>query len=251
MIPFKISKKNAEASFLKWIKSRFWAPGKLKTNYVAEKITGVYITCWTYDSDTYSFYTAEEGTHYFETVIEWVEENGQRKQVTRQEKRTRWVPTSGYYSRFFNDVLVNASKKINESLMSRLEPFHLDELTPYDSRYMSGFTAEKYSINLKEGWETSKIIIDKNIYSDVIAKIAADEVRGLNINTSYRNIKYKHILLPIWISAFTYKNKLYQYWINGQTGEVQGHHPISILKILTAILIGVIIAALILMVVHK
>lgn len=239
LVPFKVTKKNAETSFLKWIKNRHWAPGKLKSHYQAEKLSGVYIPSWTYDSNTYSYYTAEAGTYYYETVTEWVEENGERKEVTKQVRKTRWEFTSGYYSRFFNDVLVNASKKINENLMTKLEPFYLNELTTYDSRYMSGFLAEKYSVNLKQGWEKSKAVINRNINRDIIKKIGADEVRNLNINTSYNDIKYKHLLLPIWVSSFTYKNKLYQYLINGQTGEIQGQYPKSVPKIVGTIIGGI------------
>lgn len=236
LIPFKISQKKAVEMFSKWIKKRFFAPKALKTKHKSEKINGVYVPCWTYDADTHSNYTAEVGTYYY--VTETYTENGESK--TRQVRKTRWSFTSGNYSKFYDDVLVNASKQTEGGLMAALEPFHLNELTGYDPKFLSGFAAERYSVGLKEGFQKAKGIIDGYIHSSVRGQIYGDEVRNLHIGTSYFNIKFKHILLPVWISAYTYKNKVYRYMVNGQTGEVQGHAPVSPIKI--ALLITSILA---------
>ena len=156
--------------------------------------------------------------------------------VTKQVRRIRWRHVSGDYSHFFDDVLVNASKQIDDNLMKKLEPFHLNELTHYKPQFLSGFLAERYSVLLKEGWEKAKQHIAGNINSSVRGLIHADEIRNLYINTRYNNIKYKHILLPMWISAYTYKGKVYRYMVNGQTGEVQGHAPLSPIKIALLVL---------------
>lgn len=232
LIPFKISQQKALEGFTHWIKKRRFAPNALKTNYKCEKINGVYIPNWTYDADTNSSYTAEAGHYYY--VIEHYTENGQRK--TRQVRKIRWSFTSGRYSNFFNDVLVNASKQIDGGLMNSIEPFHLNELTAYDSRFLSGFIAERYSIGLREGWNRARNSIDSDIRSGIRTQIHADEVRNLNVRTNYSSIKFKHILLPVWISAYTYKDKVYRYLINGQTGEVQGHAPVSVFKVVSLIL---------------
>jgi DNA-directed RNA polymerase subunit RPC12/RpoP len=232
LIPFKISKKKALEGFTNWIKKRHFAPNALKTNYRNEKMTGVYIPNWTYDSDTYSNYTAEAGHYYY--VTEHYTENGQTK--TRQVRKVRWSFTRGSYSNFFNDVLINASKQIDEGLMNRIEPFHLNELIPYDPRFLSGFVAERYSVGLREGWQKAKSSIDSDIRGAIRAQIHADEIRNLRVNTTYSDIKFKHILLPAWISAYTYKDKVYRYLVNGQTGEVQGHAPVSPFKVALLIL---------------
>ena len=52
----------------------------------------------------------------------------------------------------------------------------------------------------------------------------------------YDNITFKHILLPIWLSAYRYNTKVYRFIINGESGEVQGQRPYSAIKIALAIL---------------
>jgi predicted RNA-binding Zn-ribbon protein involved in translation (DUF1610 family) len=243
LIPFKISQEKALGLFKTWVGKRFFAPRALKNEYKIQRLTGTYIPFWTYDADTYSTYSAEAGTYYYVTETDWVERDGKKVMVTRQVRKTRWRHVSGVYSEFFNDVLVNASKQIDESLMNKLEPFEFSELLQYKPEFLSGFTAERYSIGLKEGWQRAVEFVKSKIRSGITMEINTDEVRNLMVSTSYNDVKYKHILLPIWISAYNYKNKVFRYMVNGQTGEVQGKAPVSPWKVLGLILLGTALVA--------
>lgn len=58
----------------------------------------------------------------------------------------------------------------------------------------------------------------------------------------YRNESYKHILVPVYSTAYFYEGKTYQVAINGQTGEIHGAYPKSPFKI--AILVAIALAIL-------
>lgn len=236
LIPFKLDKKKADEKFDTWLKKKFFIPKAAKRNTESNKLKGVYIPHWTYDTNTFSNYTAQAGHYYYVTVNEWVTENGERKQKSRRVRKTRWTYTSGSYKEFFDDVLINASEKMEDNILRKIQPFNLQELVKYKPEYLSGFMAEHYSIDVKNGWQLAKSIVDSNIDSGVRRKISADEIRFLNINTDYNNITYKHLLLPVWISTFKYKDKIYRCMINGQTGKVNGKIPLSVYKILFTIL---------------
>jgi len=47
---------------------------------------------------------------------------------------------------------------------------------------------------------------------------------------------FKHCLVPVWISAYRYKEKTYHYVVNGVTGKMNGTAPYSWIKISLAIL---------------
>jgi hypothetical protein len=47
------------------------------------------------------------------------------------------------------------------------------------------------------------------------------------------DVKFKHVLLPVWMSA-------YRFLVNGQTGEVAGESPLSWQKV-TFLVIGIVI----------
>lgn len=245
LIPFKIGEKSANELFSAWIRKRYFAPRALKNSYSMQRLKGVYLPCWTFDSHTSSTYVGEGGTYYYETETKWVTENGKQVQKTEQVRKIRWWPTSGTYSKYFDDVPVNASRNIDANLMSQLEPFDRSALLPYKPEYLSGFLAERYSLGLEEGWERARRVIDTEIDYGVRNKINADVIRNLSISTFYNDSKYKLILLPTWISAYKYKNKSYKFLINGQTGKVTGHSPLSPWKILFISLLGVGIIALI------
>lgn len=243
MIPFKIDKRNAISKFKTWLKRRWLAPGDLKALAREEKMSGVYIPFWTFDAETDSFYTAEKGTYYYVTETVYVKDSsGNRRPQQKRVRKTRWSYTSGAFRHFFDDVLVCASNSDGKNLIKRLEPFHLRELVEYKNEYLSGFMAEKYSVGLEQGFNEAKSIIRSELHSMIRNHIVADEVRNLRIQTSYSNVTFKHILLPIWISAYRYKDKVYKFLVNGQTGEVKGQAPVSVIKVLLLILAGLIIA---------
>ncbi len=237
LIPFQIGRETAKELFKKWLKGKFYAPKKVKVNHKLDRLTGVYIPYWTYDSDTFSTYTAHKGTYYYVTKTEVVYENGRSKTVQRRVRKIRWEYVSGSYEKYYNDLLVNASNNVDANIIEAIEPFDLDKLEHYEPEYLSGFTAERYSVELDEGWEEAKKDILDDIHYGVVEKIGGDTVRNLNIDTSYNGIWFKHILLPVWMSSYKFKDKVYRFMINGETGEVQGKSPISVIKTILTIII--------------
>lgn len=246
LIPFKVSTEKAKQVFSKWINQRFFAPKKLKGNHQMSHLKGVYIPYWTYDTQTHSAYKGEKGTYYYVNETVWVTRNGKKVSENKRVRKTRWEPTRGTYQQFFDDELIHGSKQLDASLAGKFSTFNLIELVEYKPDYLSGFIAEKYSIGLKEGWDTAKLRIKEKIRQGIIRKINGDEVRNLQVNTSYTETTFKHILLPIWISAYAYQGKNYQFMINGQTGEVVGKAPVSIPKVMCVSIIAVLILGFIL-----
>jgi hypothetical protein len=46
-------------------------------------------------------------------------------------------------------------------------------------------------------------------------------------------------MLPVYVGNFKYKQKLYNYYINGSSGKVGGKTPLSALKIACTVLLAV------------
>ena len=244
LIAFKISLKSAQNAFRKWIRGKFFAPRALKDTLKLDRLKGIYIPFWTYDTRTVSNYTCQIGYDYWVTVMRPVVVDGKTQMQPVQERRTRWEPKSGKIVVSFDDLLVNASKQFYHQKMTALEPFYLNELVPYAPQYLSGFGAERYGVSLKEGFEQVKPDIDSEISRAILLEHRGDHIQGLRKQTVYEDLTYKHILLPIWISSYTFNQKVYQFVINGQTGEVQGEYPLSAVKITLVILAGLTLAVL-------
>lgn len=231
--PFMISKSKAIASFKTWISKKKFAPNALKSQHTMDKVTGVYVPYWAYDSDTFSRYTAQKGTYYYETEKKEVKDANGNVTIKEEEVRhTKWEPVNGNYSKSFDDLLIVGSEKVSQSLISGVEPFDLTKLTKYDARYISGFLAERYSIDIKQAWQMATAIIRERLEDGIENEIGGDEVKDLDFNTDYKTIKYKLTLLPLWISSYRFKDKVYNLIINGQTGKVSGKAPTSVAKVL-------------------
>jgi DNA-directed RNA polymerase subunit RPC12/RpoP len=249
LLSFKIAQKEAFESFRRWIRKLWFAPGDLKKYAEAEgKLAGVYVPYWTYDSDTTTVYQGERGDHYYTTENYTVEENGRTVTRSRQVQHTRWTPAAGTVFNSFDDVLILASKSLPKKYADSLEPWDLPNLVPYADEYLSGFRAESYQISLPEGFEAAKGVMAGAIYNTIRQDIGGDEQRIHSTQTQYGAITFKHILLPVWLSAYRFRDKVFRILINARTGEVQGERPFSGWKIAGAIVVALLIAGVIVLV---
>lgn len=237
LLPFKITKEEAIQAFRKWINKLWFAPNALKKAALSlDHFKGIYLPFWTYDSDTVTPYIGQRGTYYYVTETYTANENGKSVTKTRQVRKTRWSSVSGRVDHFFDDVLVPASKSLPEDKVKALEPWDLNNLAPFNTKFLSGFITEKYQINLKNGFTNAQQIMQSGITQLIHQDIGGDEQRILSRNTNYSNITFKHILLPAYISAYNFKGKLYQFMVNARTGKVQGERSWSAIKIVLAVL---------------
>lgn len=232
LLPFQISNKEAQAGFKKWIGSLWLAPSKLKKFVDGnEKLKGYYLPYWTYDADTYTEYRGQRGNVYYVTVERTVTVNGRQERQQVQEARIRWTAVSGRVSNAFDDITIGASKSISHSILDNLAPWHTEVLVPFNEKYISGFDSEEYTIGLDNGFELAKVKMNRVIRQDIRHDIGGDQQQINAMQTEYKNTSYKNVLFPIWTATFKWKNKVYNYAINGQTGKVTGNRPYSWLKI--------------------
>jgi len=236
VIPFIVNLDNAYGGFRKWIKKLWFAPNKLKQSARQDSFTGLYIPYWTYDAKTATDYDGQRGDDYQERQTYTAVENGRTVTKTRMVTRTRWTNKDGHVDCFFNDVMVAASKSLPSRYLAKLEPWDLKKLVPFTEDYLSGFRTESYQVNIKDGFAQAKQVIDRGVEKAVRTDIGGDHQNIQSLKTLYSGITFKHILLPIWISAYRYNNKVYRFLINGCTGEVQGERPYSWIKITLFIL---------------
>jgi LSD1 subclass zinc finger protein len=236
--PFIIKDSQARQSFKQWLSGLWFAPNALKQAAHAETgIKGVYLPYWTYDANSRSRYSGERGQVYFEN--ETYTEDGREK--VRQVERVRWWPVSGEVSVPFADVLVPAASSVPKHHADRLAPWRLDLLAPYSDDYVTGFTVEAYQIGLEPGFGLAQQQMEVAIRDAICRDIGGDRQRILNTATTYSDIAFKHILLPIWLSSYRYANKTFRFIVNGQTGTVQGERPWSPWKIAGAVLAAIVL----------
>ena len=239
LMPFAFDNKAASGYFSQWVKKLWLAPSKLKKQSGQSKFSGVYLPFYTFDSDTGITYAGKRGVYYYTTRTYRVTENGKQVFRTESVRNTRWDDVSGEVDHFFDDVLVPVTKSLDRKKLNALEPWALDGLVPFNEKYLQGFRAEVSTFSLRQGFSFVQQEIEEMV--DVLVKndIGGNEQRVTSTNISYTNIRYKSILLPVWLSTYTFKDKFYRFMINATTGEVIGERPYSWIKITFVVLVAV------------
>ncbi len=238
VVPFRITDERASGLFKSWIRKKWFCPKLAKESAKAKNFTGIYLPYWTFDAKTTSDYRADYG-------------------ITRQVRRggktvavVDWHPVRGTYRMNFDDELICAAANHNPSMLRKLEPYDTAANKSYKPEYVAGFAAERYAVGVKEGWERAKEKMRSKLSGGIDNLIRrerrADSVRGLSFTTRYSDVTYKYLLLPVWISSYKYKDKVYQFMVNGQTGRVSGRIPVSIPKVVLTGIAAAAVLALIL-----
>jgi len=249
VVPFGVDKAALREALKGWASSRWFAPNSLKKVTEAESSRSTYLPHWTYDANTLSRYTGQRGEHYY--VTETYTENGETK--TRQVQHTRWHPASGMVTRDFDDLLVNGTTRVAPKHLEKLEPWPLPQAEPYRPEYLAGHETLRYDVEPESGFDEAKTRMAGVIESDCRADIGGDEQRVDWVDTDYRDVMFKLMLLPVWIAYYLHTGKTYNVLVNGQTGEVAGERPYSAAKIAAAIVLAlaVIAAFIVVFVVRK
>jgi DNA-directed RNA polymerase subunit RPC12/RpoP len=245
VLPFQLDRNGVRTALRRWASSRWFAPSTLKKVTEAESVKGTYLPHWTYDSRTASQYTGQRGEHYWvtETYTETVD--GQQQTRTRQVQRTRWYPASGQVRRDFDDVLVAATQHVSGKQLDGLAPWPLEQAVPYQPDYLAGYQTLRYDVEPETGLDTAKGRMAPVIAEDCRRDIGGDEQQVHSVDTSYLDITFKLMLLPVWIACYLHAGRTYQVLVNGRTGEVLGQRPYSVGKIIAAVLAAIAAVAVI------
>ncbi|MEM7525909.1 MAG: primosomal protein N' (replication factor Y) - superfamily II helicase, partial [Pseudomonadota bacterium] len=162
VLPFGLTEREARKAMNDWLGGLWFAPSGLKDYARAGRpMQGLYVPYWTYDAQTETDYKGRRGDVYYVTQRVPVQVDGKTVMQTRKVPKVRWSPARGRVSRFFDDVLVLASRSLPKKYADRLGPWDLSAMKPYQAAYLAGFRAEAYTVDLKEGFVEARARMDE------------------------------------------------------------------------------------------
>ncbi|MCT8137644.1 TFIIB-type zinc ribbon-containing protein [Anaerobacillus sp. CMMVII] len=216
VIPFTISKEQAENAFVAWCRKGLLTPKGFMTADRIKSITGMYVPFWLYD----------------------LRSKGEADAVctrvrTYSQGDYNYTETS-YYDVYrkvdlqYLKVPVDASEKMDDQLMDKLEPYDYRNLKDFNTPYLAGYIAEKYNYDDKELFPRVRSRVDTYVESYIKSTIngyASTSFRRKNIDTKPLNAYYT--LIPVWMVSYDYDKKEHIFAMNGQTGKIVGKPPIS------------------------
>lgn len=216
IIPFKMDKQVAIDEFKNLSKGRPLMPKFFNDEKNIEKIKGIYIPFWFYDICVDGDITLRA-----EDISTW------------HSGDYRYTKTDTYTlvrdgSMNFYKIPIDGSTRFDNDTMNSLEPFIYSQLEEFNYAYLSGFYAEKYDQTADELYnlaanraiESAKETMSKStkVYSTKV--ITKENLKPIPLDKKYA-------LLPVWMVNVKYKDKLYLFAMNGQTGEFIGDIPID------------------------
>ena len=233
VLPFQVAEPAAKDVVEKWIKSRWFAPTEFKKYSEAGSFASVYIAYFTFDATADTNYTGERGTTYTVTVG-----SGDNQ---RTETRIRWTHASGRVHNSFDDLPVMANIGLDEKKVAALEPWPTQQARPYSAEYVAGHLSRTYDRTAEQCFEPAKQQMEAEIDRTVRRDIGGNQQRVHSKDSRWYDMRFKYLLLPVWLLTVVYEGKPFQVCINGVSGEVQGRRPISKVKVTLAVLVALIV----------
>ena len=242
VLPFQIDQQKSHQIFKRWVQRLWFAPNNLKKAALDPKFTkGLYLPYWTFDAQLSATYSGQRGEYYYETRRV---RNAQGKMVNQRVRKTRWYPASGQVSGFVDDTLVEASKQRKGRVPSKIARWNLKLLQPFNSSFLRGFVTEKYTIPLKQGHLAAKGEAKQIAKRWCRQDIGGDTQRINHMDMRLSKETFKHILLPVYVSSYRFNGKEYNFFVNGENGNISGTRPYSFWKIFFAVLFVLILIGL-------
>jgi hypothetical protein len=226
LLPLAIAESKARDLIRAWYGRQWLAPNAFGAKALTDTVHGLYLPYWTFDARVTAHWTADSGTYY------WVRQGG------KQVRQVRWTPAAGDLAHAFDDELVCASLGVEASRLRQIEPFPTTGLVPYDAGYLSGWTVERYQIDLVAAATRSRQQMDAAVRDLCARQVPGDTHRNLVVSATYHDQTFKHILVPVWLMSYVYGKTSYQVVINGVTGATSGSRPWSWIKITLLVLVA-------------
>ena len=233
VVPFQVTEPAAREVVEKWINSRWFAPREFKKYSEVGSFSSIYASYFTFDASANTEYAGERGTTYTVTVG-----SGENQ---RTETRIRWTHTRGRVHNRFDDLPVLANTGLDEAKVAALEPWPTEHARPYSAEYVAGHLSRTYDRTAEQCFEPARQQMEQEIDRTVRQDIGGDQQRVHTKDIHWFDLRFKYLLLPIWLLTVIYEGKPFQVCINGMTGEVQGRRPISRIKVALAVLVALVV----------
>lgn len=231
IITFKYTKEDAINAFKKKCKGRLLIPKQFSDTKNIQEMEGLYVPFWLYDCNNDASLTAK-----CTKVTSW---SDSRYHYTKTD--TYNVSRSGNLD--FVKVPADGSSRFDDTIMSAIEPFNYDEFKDFNMSYLSGYISEKYDVNSDEAYNVTinRIKDDSKRYLlDSIVGYTTKVVNSSNDNIKLTNTDY--VLLPVWVLNIKFKDKIYHFAYNGQTGKMVGEIPVDKKKLMITIIVSFLIS---------
>lgn len=211
IIPFKITKEEAEEKFVEFARSKKYVPRDFFNRKNLENIKGIYVPFWILSSRCK---VSTRGVGYKQRI----------------GYRDRYDLSSDFDVKY-NNVPFDGSLEIADALMEAIEPFDISQRKPFDSSYLQGFYAQKFNLTTENLCD--RILVRMEQYGRETAEFSFNDFESVKFGACAARpyeIEHAYALYPVWFMNYSYGDQNYMLAINGQTGKTDGYLPVDKVK---------------------
>ena len=231
VVPFVTTQEQAIAAMRQWLGNGFWRPGDLSQQAAIVKMTPVYVPYWVFQAQTHTFWTADTNR-------------------TPPGARASWYPVTGSHEGTYNALLVGASGALEPAETAALCPFDLSSAEPPDKIDLTNSIYERFTVPRKYARPLASQGFEQ-LEAQACQQYVPGSSRNLKVNVRITDLTSQPMLVPVWIMAYRYQNRVFRFLANGQTGRVTGQAPISWRKIAVAIFLAMLVLLILLLIVGR
>jgi hypothetical protein len=218
VVPFAFDRDRAQTILRQWLGQGFWRPGDLAATASIDEMKPVYVPYWVFDATTHTYWTADSSS-------------------TPPGARGNWYPMTGEHHGRYAGVLIGASSALTPHETASLCPFDLSQGRRPDDVDLDNAIVEQFRVQRKYARPLARQGLE-DLERQACAQYVPGSNRNLKVNVRLENLTSEPVLVPVWIMAYRYRESVYRFLINGQTGQAWGQAPFSWIKVTVAVLLA-------------
>lgn len=226
VVPFVTTREEAIACMRQWLGQGFWRPGNLAAQAAVVGMTAVYVPYWVFEAETHTYWTADSSQ-------------------TPPGARASWYPVTGEHEGQYSGLLVGASSALTGAETAALCPFDLSTAVASDKVDLKNAIFERFVVPRKYARPLARQGLEA-CEADACGEYVAGKCRNMRVNVRITNLSSRPMLVPVWIMAYRYRDQVFRFLVNGQTGKAAGQAPVSYTKIGVAVAVALVVIAAIL-----
>jgi len=216
VIPFAFSREEAKEKLIEWCRGRRYIDDGFFSDMQLEKLSGVYFPFYVVNSRVEASLSAQS-----QSLKVWVLGDIEYTETSvYAHSRAGEVTVSG--------LTLKAIDREDAELLNGVYPYDLSAQKEFSMGYLSGFLAEVRNQGREQlqpqATQTARTAAAE-LLEDTISGYGA--VTGQNLLVDGMEEDWKYALLPAYMMTYRYKDELYYFAMNGQTGKVAGRVPVS------------------------
>jgi predicted RNA-binding Zn-ribbon protein involved in translation (DUF1610 family) len=225
VLPFELNHDQAIGIMRKWLGSSFWRPSDLASAAVVTTMAAVYVPYWVFDAQTFTYWTSDSSQ-------------------TPMGAKASWYPVAGQHRGRYAGLLIGASGTLSPGETAAICPFDLAKGQPPDKIDLDNVVVEQFRVQRKYARPLAQQGLEQ-LEREACARYVPGRSRNMKVNLRLEGLTSEPVLVPVWMMAYRYGDRVYRFLANGQTGRCTGEAPVSWAKIWLVIVIAVLVTLMV------